>query len=465
MGRLLDLVKGVETSLHSRLGVWMCEASRVGDTLTDQVAYLVTVASLFGQSFLLQDTWYVDSVGGDDANDGLTLGTAIKTLGELTRRWSGRAYDPSVTAINIYLYGAFLLDSLVLNATVTVPTTISVYGRTTQVDVGSVTAYQAWDSANDLRATLTDATQNFTAHVRRRIRLTSGTGAGAITWIGSLGGGATVANIGQFRTTTWPTGVKKNPAPGDAYVIEMLDTPLLEYRQECEGPVTVDLHDLSFTTTQLFGVLGGVSRCVSSTSGGPAWMRSLGCSFTVAAGSDFAFMGDHFHISCGYFGPAASNLGLYFNRGYYNIKSACCFTSLHLYFSADFTLDSPMHDGNGTHWVGTAIQEGSKYRVFDTFDAYFGCIAGPDPNCLVRVSNMSQYIMSNAYFWGAAGNQTLVALNVANGNGAYYAPGMKPKATGATPGNDVLLADTQTFAWANIPAIAAGINNAAVLEK
>src|SRR5574340_1234089 len=43
--------------------------------------------STLGEPFLTQATWYVDSITGNDLNSGVSAGTALKTLAELSRRW------------------------------------------------------------------------------------------------------------------------------------------------------------------------------------------------------------------------------------------------------------------------------------------------------------------------------------------------------------------------------------------
>lgn len=422
-------------------------------------------SELISNEFLTQTTWCIDSVNGNDRNDGLTQSSALLTLGELTRRLAGRVYSPTVTTVVVNLYGTFPLDTLVINFCAVSQLTVSYYGQKTTVDNGTVTSYQAWSSSTDLRAQLTDSSQDFSTHVRKRIRLTSGTGSGALTWIGSTSGN-TVANIGQFRTTTWPTGSDKTPSNGDSYVIETLDTSILQFEYRCSGPVRAELYDLDISTKAAYPSAGSIMRCIAA-SHTDSNIRVLGCAIGCVTGSDPGFRGTQQWISCGLYGPASSGLGIYLFEGSMNFKALCCFTSLHVYRDVVVTAYAMYHDGNLTHYVGTNVQEGSIYRVLsNTFDAYFGCVGGISSyDWLIRTSNGSQVIMSTSYFWGSGSNGTAVALEVENGCGFYYSSATKPKAVGATPGSDVKLAGGTPIGWSSVPAVALSPNNAAILEK
>jgi hypothetical protein len=55
--------------------------------------------------FTAQTTWHIDFVNGNDENDGLLQGTALKTLREHRRR-VGVRWEPPVGGADIYLYGS-----------------------------------------------------------------------------------------------------------------------------------------------------------------------------------------------------------------------------------------------------------------------------------------------------------------------------------------------------------------------
>lgn len=445
MSALFDLLRAAtgERSLHGHVGKWRLAVTQALDALLSG-----------GEGYLTQSQWFVNPQTGSNLNDGATAATALQSLAELNRRWMGRTFSPTVSAVAIHLSGSFPTEGFYLNANFTfpngpVPVTIS--GTMTIVDSGTVTAYTAWSSATDVRAALTDAAQDFTPHVRRRIRITSGAANGGVAGIGSLGGGATVANVGQFRTGTSFTGANVNPGVGDSYVVEIFDTQIHEYYFDCPGAWII-LQDVEVASGSVSSS-ACVSRQVSQ-----ARMKVFGCRFLSTATTQVTYRGDHTFLACMYEGSIAHEFVL----GFFNFKAQCVFGSMTV-FHAMVQRDSSMHDGNGTSTGHLLIEQATT--VFDqTFAAFFNC-TNASQTSLVRVNNFANWVLSTAYFWGAAGNLKTNALWVGNGSGVIYSATTVPKATGATPGvNDVVVSNVGA-AWATLPILAATPNNGFVNVK
>ena len=454
MGRLFSLLRGVESSIRSRLGVWMQEVSLAGDQAKLDITQLQVDMTAPGSAYVTQTDWYVNSATGSNANDA-SVGAPIKTLAELERRWTGRTFSPAVTAVTINLAGTFQTEGLYLSATFTTPTdptTVTITGTMTTIDSGSITGYVAWDSASDVRGALTDVGQNFTPHVRRRIQITSaGAAQGGITHIGSLGGGVAVANVGQFRTPGDATlsgysGVDVNPVPGDTYIIETFDTQIAGYDFRCPG-ASVILQDV-----EVAPLPGKASFCFSHQMQGLA--KVAGCDFVGAPGAGTTAQGAQMWVAC-----AVSGTTTVFRDGLLTTKALCVFTLVSIY-DALWSADSTMHDGDGgTLDVHLDLELGTTL-LDNGFRAFFGCSAAS--SALAWVNKASYWQLSSCYLWGAAGNLTTNAVRVTNGSGVYYVTGFLPKATGIVPGNDVVLSGAAAIAWAAVPAVAAPPNNAVV---
>jgi hypothetical protein len=501
MGKLLEFATATEKPLRSRFGKWMLEVSKAVDAL---VAGTVNVQSLLlpeqssapaavpnagvvftldvngitelffredngtvvqitsnGQTlaYLTQSSWFVNSSTGSDTNDGATAATPIKTLAELERRWNGRSFAPTVTAVTVTLTGSFQTEPLNLVATFTSPTAtiVEVTGSTTTVASGSVTAYTGFTPSTNTRAQLTDGAQNFTAHVRRRIRMTSGAANTAVTYICSLGGGITVANVGQFRTppttSLISTGASVNPGIGDTYVVETLDTQIREYNINCPGALvrlkSIEVSPVGGTT---------LSTCKSHQASsinllfwGGAIVKTA--TLTIAEGS-------HTWI-----GSSLRGTGSIEVRDSASIhRNMCFFNNIQYHFGAFVQGGENVHDGNGTDNVTLVIEFGSELSE-NQHRGFFGCINGGTFTTLAHLSNASQWTMitASSLFWGAAGNTSTNAIDVENGSGMSYVT--KPTATGVAPGADVVLAGGAAIAWAAVPAIAVAPDNAYVNVK
>lgn len=398
-------------------------------------------------SYLTQAAWYVNSATGNDNNDGLTAATPLLTLAELTRRWQGRVFAPSILAVNVYLAGTFPSEKLLLNATFPAPNAnpvVTVTGAKTTVASGTVTAYQAWNSAADLRGQMTDGAQDFTAQVRRRVRLTSGAGAGGLAWIGSLGGGVTIANTSRFRTVSGTsTGSFVDPGIGDSYVVETLDTTILEYQIDCPGAL-VKLEDLRIATN----ATATISQCNSGDRGHARnTVRVAGCEYYAAASGEVQMRGGQLLLACANGGPGAG-LSLYGGR-FINFKSHFSWGPTNLY-NVMIQSDSWMHDGNGTDPAHLLVEQGAT--VYDqTFRAFFGC-TNVTQTALIRVNNAGFMAFNSAYLWGAAGNLKTNAVWIGNSCGITFSAATPPKATGATPGVNDAVVSNVGLAWAAITA-------------
>lgn len=180
-----------------------------------------------------RDFWYIDPVGGNDENTGLTALTAIKTGAELARRWGSQnlvvqSGASANFAVNINLLGDIAApDYLQLDCRLDNLTEINVFGTPTVIttSVAGATAMTAENQATNTPWSLTDAVTAALISVGDRIRWTAGAAAG--------GCGFAAKNLGasswrfsqpqKSQTATFsavPLAV--NPAANNAYVVERL---------------------------------------------------------------------------------------------------------------------------------------------------------------------------------------------------------------------------------------------------
>lgn len=438
MGRFLDMLRGTagESSLSSALARWRQALSRSVDALEPG-------------RWITQATWNVSPTGSDSAT-GLTAGSAIRTLGELTRRWTGGTFDPSITTVTVNLLGDFQSEDLVLPASFARPTVVNVAGTMQQQAAGHVGIFTPFNPAGGVRSTIVDATMDFTGQGRRRLRLTSGTNAGAVTWILSLTN-PTTARIGQFRLLSPAnvsiTGLNGNPSNGDAYVVETPITRIRSYTITCPGPVLVNLSDMAVAPVDT-----ALVACSSRLAFG---LRLFGVEYVTDGVPDLTLEGDHYHIPCSIRG--ANLFEVY--GGEHAPRGLCVFRNLD-YYGATVVSRYAAHDGNGIDPVTLHVKQ-NTYLLDTGHRSFFG--AGNE-ECLVEVAHDAQWEPADLV-WGSTGNLPPVACEVENTGRVMYWPGAQPVVTAAVPGNDVALSNEAPVAWAVTPRIATPPNNAYVIEK
>jgi hypothetical protein len=167
-----------------------------------------------------QAAFFIDPAGGDDEDDGATVGTALQTWAEYSRR-------VGTLVVPVYQIVTFLGDAN--EGTYQLrgrhPAGLTVQGET------SVALSSTFGAATAIDTTTTPITEGrmtnagggaLTAHVGKVVSVTSGAAAGAYAWIlqdDPGGAGADVARVTEwFNPFTFARPV---PAPGDAF--EILD--------------------------------------------------------------------------------------------------------------------------------------------------------------------------------------------------------------------------------------------------
>lgn len=437
MGRILDLLRAAagEISLGGRVGQWRQAVSLVAD------GYLST------SGFLNQADWVVDSVNGSDANAG-TAGAPLKTLSALAVLWTGRTFDPSITAVNVSLLGSFTNQVLVLLGIFPGQIALNVTGQMTVVASGTITGWQAFvPGAPGTRSAITDAAQDFTAHVHRRIRMTSGAAIGAVSWVCSLGSGPTVANVGKFYNLTGLLGTAVDPAPGDSYVIETFNTDIREYHLLSLGGQTTTVRDVVVRPGS------GISQSDTSASSNIG-ARLFGCAFDTTGATEIITTADQLWIGCASMGSGAFQT----TECFLSMKGFCAFNSVWHALGSHVQASNVVHDGGGTVNAGLRVTDQSQVADIIGFRGFWGVIDGVTDALVSVGSGMDVWGSEGSVQTWGSGNTTTYAFRVRNGGQCHY--DTKPTVFGGTPGNDVKLGPS-VLAYAAIPACNAPPDNAA----
>lgn len=427
----------------SPLAYWRSKVSQLLDGLVE------------GAPFLTQPTWYVNAATGNDAADGATPATALRTLAELYRRTAWRVIPTSVPSVLFYLSGDFGFEPLVLKLVRQAQSTIiRVIGATTVDDAGTITGWQAEVATTNTRRQLTDASQDFTAHVGKRIRLTSGAYAGYVTWITSLGGGPTVANIGKFN---WPQ-VGADPAIGDAYVIESMTTKV--------GAIIVDIlpgtagasASTWYPSVENIACVLNHANAFSGTmieAGSVVFRGCLWTSSAIVINSFLVAGGWQYWVSC------SNDANVFLTRA-----TVSAYSSVHrarigvINGSAMVGSQSTLHDPNGARNASLYIGESGYLKDFSSRAFFNNPFDGTFYVYNVILLGFGQWAMGNtsAVLCGNSGNTTTAVVRIYNGSGVTYVT--VPVGSAAVPGNDLVLSNGAPQAWATLPAIAAAPNNA-----
>lgn len=209
----------------------------------DELLTPAEIAQAYAANWAVTD-WYIDGTTGSDTNNGITALTPIKTGAELQRRLGSYALWSQSVTVHVLANG--MTDALILcGAMIVAGTRLDVVGTPTELATSSVASYSAVSHATATASHLKAATVlDWSPYLWKRVRITSGTRAGAVCWIAKSsphGSGNDVArisppcNINQTSTTTQLSSVV-SPSAGDAIAIESLPY-VPEITLQLDGPI------------------------------------------------------------------------------------------------------------------------------------------------------------------------------------------------------------------------------------
>lgn len=191
----------------------------------------VVYIGLGSARYAAQSTWYIDPVAGDDRRSGLTADASIRTHEEMRARIGQKFINQATT---VHLLGNFDSSNPVRVWFNLGPSGSLLYvGTRTVVYTGSITAVTARDRANNIPWAIEDTAIpvswtasgliNTASGTGLRLRVTSGTRAGAVTWP-TLDLTAKTARISALKADTAAPAPLPSPTIGDPFVIETLSS-------------------------------------------------------------------------------------------------------------------------------------------------------------------------------------------------------------------------------------------------
>lgn len=252
--------------------------SGVGRWLLLAVAAATTTSS--------QLAWFVDSVTGNDANDGLTALTALKTLRELQLRLEGKLITVSPV---ITLAGTFPAESLRVKAILANGETLRVTAAPTLLYSGTFDGGTPFSAPGTWALVSDPGIGDYNGYLRTRLRLTAND---AVSWVLERTS-ATTARVAQFVDVNYNM---YDPGGGDEYVIESLGVEV--------GGVELDLPTLG-------GQFSGESVVENLLIGGTS--RTL--PFSVSSRSFVVFFGCHRVAPGGIYDSRFTDIGCYDQAG------------------------------------------------------------------------------------------------------------------------------------------------------
>jgi hypothetical protein len=249
----------------------------------------VSLGAAFG---LTQATWFVDPVNGNDANNGATAATALKTDARRQVLWGGTTQALILQPVTVTYLSALPATDIV-NYNVTIGSVGGVSGKlfitspmNQQVGAGTgaFTAVQAINRAGNLVSNVTDGARAWTRG--QRIRIMSGARVGAVAWI-TKDLGAGVAETTAFftypagGTNAFPTAV--TPQVGDPYVTETLNTiPIGRWEVHTTGPSTATTGAMFIDQMDVDGTAFGAQGSMYTDSEEPG-IVGTSCNFKACA--------------------------------------------------------------------------------------------------------------------------------------------------------------------------------------
>jgi hypothetical protein len=387
-----------------------------------------------------QAAWFIDSVAGNDTNDGTTALTALQTIPELGRRINGRNYTANAV---VTLAGTFPAQTWNVAPIVPRGVTFDIIGAaTTVLGPDTITTYTARSGAGNTSATLLSAATSFAASVGRRIRITIGANAGAVAWVLADLGGNT-CRVSAFISTA---GTVVVPANGDTFVVETLNTVIggVSTPMHTGGGIIrmTDVEIQSQNALQIHQFYASTTPQITA----PGFFR---CKFGGATAMQWVG-GTAYNACCFQVHTQTYQTGDYFEGGSARISSAMSIRHA-LVGSA---LSYNCHDGTSATLsvTGDAV-------VQDIVDRQFFGQTGAQT--VLLTDNAAFMWQTGIFHYGVVG--TTVAYLVRSGCMLGYVTN-KPGILGNVPGvNDIKLGGTD-FGWGAIPAVNA-LNNAAAVVR
>jgi hypothetical protein len=408
MGLFAQLVGGVTRRLHrNQVYEWMRQASVALDA---QV------------SGLTQTAWFVDPVNGNDANNGTTLATSLKTDAERQRRWGPSTILTAPTTLT-YASSPPATDPVNFDVQINRGGSLTIQG--TRTVVLPAVALSAVTTINRATQTPWDVTAVGlgAAHVGKIIRITNGTRAGnnAIV-VKDLGGGK--VRVSPFGTLSISLSfipwVAVTPvAPTD--LVEVVDVPVLSIgTMRFRSGSNADFVASPAENLVIFDSIkidGGLNTEVGTiiTDNVSVWMGQTILTNTMVTGAGAVLMGGG---ALGNF-LAVATAGFFIGLGFAGLPgTTCAFAGVSVssfgivgYFGDSCVIGLDCIFQNCAVDISGQVQ-GDRVSCFDAATANTAFVIEPGATYISRVYNQTDLL------WGTA--NAGFAVSVSSGGKLFY---------------------------------------------
>jgi hypothetical protein len=399
---VLDLFMLDKTSALAPDGITVVAASGGGNWLRLEIS---------SREWILQPTWYIDAVGGNDENSGAGAANSLKTFAEWKRRVGRRLEIPQTINLENDIAEDMLFDQDGV-----IGVYIVIQGQRTVLYSGSVTASQAYNPATSTDGQITDGAipVSWTASglVDKLIVKKTGTGAGSCGWVAKDMGAQTARYSPLLDANTYTV---YDFANGDTFDVVSLTKVTGNFVST--GSANVMPVDLEITGT-------GYDECMCRDGG---WYFPTYCNITspyvLSVGGGYAdYQGCRIkpgnqRIVSGWGGTQYFDACLL--KGIVDIKYDG--------YAGVLTNTIAQGDvGGGTITVNVVASQ----VVFPDSGGWFASFDDPTATPTLQVTRGSSLYLNN-YFWGFGASPTY-AVVVAGASTISYNPGAKPSFVGAT---------------------------------
>jgi hypothetical protein len=210
-------------------------ATAVGNIASNVATGLIASSQVLGwylANWAVTD-WYLDSVNGNNDNDGITAGTALATAEELSRRLAIAL--PIAHPVTVHVaqgtYGTLAVS--VIQTAVACP--FDVVGAPLLTSIGPVTTYtDRIVASNQASHLVASGVSDWTAHVGKMVVVTDGASAGAVAWIAKanpnngagVAQGVGTARCSRFATPASSTLSPTNKVPASGSAVSLATLPI-----------------------------------------------------------------------------------------------------------------------------------------------------------------------------------------------------------------------------------------------
>jgi hypothetical protein len=243
-------------------------------------------------SWAAQASWWIDTVNGNDENDGAAVGTPLETWDELRRRMAGQTVPQGVFQQIELLggpYGDLVIDWRTNDTPGAFDSAILVVGRRTLVTSATLVGVTPLNNATQTIASV-ECDTDVSADAHRLIVVETGAASGATAWHVRQGsGGGAFVDVGGFFSQI---NTEVSPAIGDD--VGFYDLTVINSFRAMPGALVGGPFDCSLGNASYEGPADNSASLGRIRFDGDVWVLGRGAQYGSTAGDDASTLGVQF---------------------------------------------------------------------------------------------------------------------------------------------------------------------------